>query len=94
MGLWQPKHARLGVAALRQGRNGSNFNKAKSHRAQAVNATGVFVQARGQAHPVGKAQSRQGYGVAHRRIGVRMLQRRSLGSRDGSKGEVVRGFGV
>ena len=54
VGLGQAEHARLGVAALGQRRDGADFHKTKAHGGEAVDAAGVFVETGGQADPVGK----------------------------------------
>ena len=80
----QPEQARPGIARLRQRRDGARFHKAKAHARQRVNAAGVLVQPRRQAHAVGQRQARQRHGVLHARLppqklpeGVlRALQRR------------------
>ena len=47
VGLRQAEHARLGVARLRFGRDRADLHKTKTHGAQAVDTTRVFVQTGG-----------------------------------------------
>ena len=47
----QPEDARLRIAGLRQRRHGADLDEAETHRAQAVDAAPVLIQARGQADP-------------------------------------------
>ena len=94
IGLLQAEHARLGVARLGFRRDGAHLNKTKPHAGQAVYAVRVFVQASGQAHPVGKLQACQFHLVFHPAGAVRQGQRRALGARQRSQGQLVGGFWI
>ena len=54
LGFGQAEHARFGIARLRFGGDSAHFNKAETHRTQAIDTTGVFVQTGGHAYAVGK----------------------------------------
>ena len=94
VGLGQAKHARLGVARLRLGRDGTDFDKAKSHGSQAVDAAGVFIQASGQADAVGKGKAGQRDRVTDAAGAVSHGERRALGARQRCHGQFVGRFGV
>ena len=90
----QAEHAWLGVAGLRQRRDGAHLDKAEAHGRQGVDGARVLVQPRGQADAVGKAQARQRHRITHalRRPGA--LQRRALAARQHVEREFVRRFRV
>ena len=88
------EHARLGVAGLALGRDGADLHKAETHGGQAVDAAGVLVQARRQAHPVGKTQAGQGDGVVDPLFAPQAVQRRVLEAGDVVQRQFVGGFGV
>ena len=88
------EHARLGVARLRQGRDRAYFDKAKTHRFQAVDAAGIFVQACGQANAVGECQSGKGHRVIYALLLVSQRQRGVLRFGQAAHGQVMCGLGV
>ncbi len=94
VGLGQTKHARLGVAGLGQGCDGADFNKTKTHGAQAIDALCIFIEPGGQAHPVGKRESGQLNWIIDPTFAISQLQRRALGARQGVHGEFVGRFGI
>ena len=94
IGFGQAKHARFGVAGLAFGCHGADFDKAESHRRQAIDAAGVLVESGRQAHAVGKLQPGQLDRVADLAAAVCRRQRRALGARQRSHGQLVGGFGV
>ena len=57
VGRGQPEHARLRVAGLRLRGHRADLDEAEAHRAQAVDAAAVLVQAGRQADAVGEAQA-------------------------------------
>ena len=94
LGLGQAEHAGFGVARLWFGRHGADFDKAKTHGTQGINAAGIFVQTCGHAHPVRKSQACQLDGVVHGVVAPGPLQGRALATREHVHGEIMGGFGV
>jgi hypothetical protein len=92
--LGDAKHARLGVAALAQRRDGADFDKAKAHRIPSVDAARIFIQACGQAHAIGEGQACQSDRVTDTFLCVGHLQRRALRGSQGANREVMRRFGI
>jgi hypothetical protein len=92
--LGQAEQSWLRVARLRQRRDRAHLDKAKTHRAQAVDAAGVLVQAGRQAHAVGELQPRQHDRVFDAAVAVRPGQRRALRARQGVQRQFMGGFGI
>ena len=93
-GLGQSEHARLGVAWLGLGGDGTHLHKAKAHGAQGVDAPGIFIQPGSHSHPIRKTQTGQFHRVVHTRLAPGPLQRGSLPLGQHVHGQVVRGLRV
>src|SRR5207302_2193868 len=59
LGAWYPKHPRLGIARLRSRSHGAAFDETEPECRQAVDMSGVLVQARGKSDTVWKRESHQ-----------------------------------
>ena len=90
----QAEHARLRIAGLRLRRHRADLDEAEAHRAQAVDAAAVLVQAGGQADAVRELQPRHADGVGHARLLPQAHGRRVLQLRDAAQRELVGLLGV
>ena len=90
--LGRAKQARFGIACLRLGGNGADFDKAETERRQRVDILAVFVQPRRQPHRIGQIQPHQ---FGRRGLGIDGGQQpQAVGALQLAEGEVVGVFGV
>jgi hypothetical protein len=90
----QPEDARLRIARLALGRDGTDLDEAEAHRTQAVDAAAVLVQAGGQSDAVREVQPRHPYRIGYARLLPQAHGRRVLQPADAGERQVVGLFGV
>ena len=84
----------LGLPGCGFGRDRAHLDEAEAHRAQAVDAAAVLVQARGQADAVGELQPGQFHRIVDPRALPQALRRRVLQPRQGAERQVVGRFRI
>ena len=93
-GFGQAEHPWLVVAGLRFGCHRTDFDEAKTHGAEAVDAAAILVQSGGQADPVGELQSGQLQGVFDPLLRPQALRRGVLQARQRMQGQLMGLLGV
>mmetsp|Transcript_21394 Transcript_21394/g.82924 ORF Transcript_21394/g.82924 Transcript_21394/m.82924 type:complete len:265 (+) Transcript_21394:6278-7072(+) len=94
LGFGQAEHARLVVAGLALGGDRAHLDEAKAHRAQAVDAAAVLVQAGRQAHAVRETQAGDGHRIADPLAAPQALQRGVLQLRDAVERQFMGALGI
>ncbi|VXA84140.1 hypothetical protein AERO8C_160293 [Aeromonas veronii] len=89
-----PEQARLVIAALGSGGDGTDFDKTKSHGAQRVNALTIFIQTGRQSHRIGKRKPHDSDGAFRQILAEETIEWRTEKAGQIFHGEIVSLFRI